>query len=28
MSILKSKMKPMEGFTAKGGRKENYEDPD
>jgi len=28
MSILESKMKPMEGFTAKGGRKENYEDPD
>jgi len=28
MSILESKMKPMEGFTAKGGKKENYEDPD
>jgi len=28
MSILESKMKPMEGFTAKGEKKENYEDPD
>ncbi len=28
MSILESKMKPMEGYTSKGGKKENYEDPD
>ncbi len=28
MSILESKMKPMDGFVAKGGKKENYEDPD
>ena len=28
MSILESKMKPMEGYTSKGEKKENYEDPD
>jgi fructose 1,6-bisphosphate aldolase/phosphatase len=28
MSVLESKMKPMEGYTSKGGKKENYEDPD
>jgi fructose 1,6-bisphosphate aldolase/phosphatase len=28
MSILESKMKPMEGYTSKGKKKENYEDPD
>ena len=28
MSVLKSKMKPMEGYTSKGGKKGNYEDPD
>ena len=28
MSILETKMKPMEGYTSKGGKKENYEDPD
>jgi len=28
MSILESKMKPMEGYTTKGEKKENYEDPD
>ncbi len=28
MSVLESKMKPMEGYTAKGENKENYEDPD
>jgi len=28
MSILESKMKPMEGYTSKGEKKGNYEDPD
>ncbi len=28
ISVLESKMKPMEGYTSKGGKKENYEDPD
>jgi len=28
MSILESKMKPMEGYTSKGEKKDNYEDPD
>jgi len=28
MSVLESKMKPMEGYTSKGEKKENYEDPD
>jgi len=28
MSVLESKMKPMEGYTTKGEKKENYEDPD
>ncbi len=28
MSVLESKMKPMEGYTSKGGKKGNYEDPD
>jgi len=28
MSILESKMKPMEGYVSKGEKKENYEDPD
>jgi fructose 1,6-bisphosphate aldolase/phosphatase len=28
MSILESKMKPMEGYISKGEKKENYEDPD
>ena len=28
MSILESKMKPMEGYISKGKKKENYEDPD
>jgi len=28
MSILESKMKPLEGYTSKGEKKENYEDPD
>jgi fructose 1,6-bisphosphate aldolase/phosphatase len=28
MSILETKMKPMEGYTSKGEKKENYEDPD
>jgi len=28
MAVLESKMKPMEGYTTKGGKKENYEDPD
>jgi len=28
MSILESKMKPMEGYTTHGEKKENYEDPD
>jgi len=28
MSILESKMKPMDGYSAKGEKKENYEDPD
>jgi fructose 1,6-bisphosphate aldolase/phosphatase len=28
MSILESKMKPMEGYTTRGEKKENYEDPD
>jgi len=28
MSVLESKMKPMEGYTSKGEQKENYEDPD
>ena len=28
ISILESKMKPMEGYTAKGKNKGNYEDPD
>jgi len=28
MSILESKMKPMDGYTSKGEKKENYEDPD
>ncbi|MBL7001395.1 MAG: fructose 1,6-bisphosphatase [Nitrosopumilus sp.] len=28
MSILESKMKPMEGDTSSGAKKENYEDPD
>ncbi len=28
ISILESKMKPMEGYISKGEKKENYEDPD
>ena len=28
MSVLESKMKPLEGYTSKGEKKENYEDPD
>jgi len=28
MRVLESKMKPMEGYTSKGEKKENYEDPD
>jgi fructose 1,6-bisphosphate aldolase/phosphatase len=28
MSILESKMKPMAGYTTRGKKKENYEDPD
>jgi len=28
MSVLESKMKPMEGYTTRGEKKENYEDPD
>ncbi len=28
MSVLESKMKPMEGYVSKGEKKENYEDPD
>ncbi len=28
MSILESKMKPMEGYTTRGEKKDNYEDPD
>jgi len=28
MDVLESKMKPMEGATSSGQRKENYEDPD
>jgi len=28
ISILESKMKPVEGYTYKGKNKENYEDPD
>jgi len=28
MSVLESKMKPMEGYTSKGKKKEKYEDPD
>ena len=28
MSILESKMKPMDGYTTRGEKKENYEDPD
>jgi len=28
MSVLESKMKPMEGYTSKGEKKEKYEDPD
>jgi len=28
MAVLESKMKPMEGYTTKGGKKEKYEDPD
>jgi len=28
MSVLESKMKPMEGYTTKGEKKESYEDPD
>jgi len=28
MSVLESKMKPMEGYISKGKKKENYEDPD
>ena len=28
ISVLESKMKPMEGYTSKGEKKENYEDPD
>ncbi len=28
MSILESKMKPMDGYTTRGEKKEKYEDPD
>ncbi len=28
IAVLESKMKPMEGYASKVGRKENYEDPD
>ncbi len=28
ISVLESKMKSMEGYTSKGEKKENYEDPD
>ena len=28
MSVLESKMKPMEGYNTRGEKKENYEDPD
>ncbi|KPU81371.1 dihydroorotate dehydrogenase [Nitrosopumilus sp. PRT-SC01] len=28
MSVLESKMKPLEGYTSKVEKKENYEDPD
>ncbi len=28
MSVLENKMKPMKGYTSKGEKKENYEDPD
>jgi len=28
MSVLESKMKPMDGYTTRGEKKENYEDPD
>jgi fructose 1,6-bisphosphate aldolase/phosphatase len=28
MTVLESKMKPMEGYSSKGEKKENYEDPD
>jgi len=28
MSVLETKMKPLEGSDVSGAKKENYEDPD